>query len=156
MSFDDMLKNVQKMAQPNQPPPRPAQQPQTQTAQAQRPPGPVQPNPPASPSAPTLGDWKPSASDENAIRNTVAPCWSVDSGRLNARSLKVELRIFLNPDGTVRDAQILTTGGDANMRAAAEAARRAVLNPQCNKLPLPAEQLGKVPSMIFVFDPKDL
>lgn len=151
MSFDDMLKNVQRMAQPNQPPQRP-----TQSAQAQQTAGPIAPNPPASPSAPTIGDWKPSASDENAIRNTVAPCWSVDSGRLNARSLKVELRIFLNPDGSVRDAQILTTGGDANMRAAAEAARRAVLNPQCNKLPLPAEQLGKVPSMIFVFDPKDL
>jgi outer membrane biosynthesis protein TonB len=151
MSFDDMLKNVQKMAQPNQQPQRP-----TPPAQPQQTAGPVSPNPPASPSAPTVGDWKPSASDENAIRNAVAPCWSVDSGRLNARNLKVELRIFLNPDGSVRDAQILTAGGDANMRAAAEAARRAVLNPQCNKLPLPAEQLGKVPSMIFVFDPKDL
>jgi hypothetical protein len=151
MSWEDLQKQF---AQPNQPPARPT--PPTQTAQAQRTPGPVAPNPPASPSAPAVGEWKPSASDENAIRNAVAPCWSVDSGRLNARSLKVELRIFLNPDGSVRDAQILTPGGDANMRAAAEAARRAVLNPQCNKLPLPAEQLGKVPSMIFVFDPKDL
>lgn len=157
MSFDDMLKNVQKMAQPNQPPARPAQPVQpTQTAQAQRPPGPIAPNPPTAPSAPTLGDWTPSASDTDAIRNTVAPCWSVDAGRMNARSLKVELRIFLAPDGSVRDAEILTRGGDTNQRAAAEAARRAVLNPRCNKLPLPADQLGKVPSMIFVFDPKDL
>jgi len=46
--------------------------------------------------------------------------------------------------------------GDAFFRTAAEAARRAVLNPKCNKLKLPAEKFDQWQQMTLNFNPKEM
>jgi hypothetical protein len=146
-----MIQSVQRTAQSTTAP-------QPQTAQVQRPVAPTAPTPPVAPgtpAAPQPGEWRPSQSETDAIRNALSPCWAVDPGRRDARSLLVELRVFLTAEGAVRDAEVLTRPTNPAHRAAAEAARRAVLNPACSRLPIPADRLGRVPTMLIVFDPRD-
>ena len=40
--------------------------------------------------------------------------------------------------------------------AVLEAARRALLNPQCNPLPLPKDRLEALRNTVFRFNPRDL
>jgi hypothetical protein len=45
---------------------------------------------------------------------------------------------------------------DTQYRAAADSARRAVLNDRCHKLPLPADQYTNWQTTYLRFDPKDI
>ncbi len=47
-------------------------------------------------------------------------------------------------------------GGDADFRAAAESALRAVLNPRCHPFALPREKYDSWKTMTLVFDPKEM
>jgi hypothetical protein len=125
------------------------------------------PSPPA-PAAPaqarqqaSLSDpnAKLSSSEEDAVRRAIAPCWNIDPGVMNYKALQVHLRMVMNPDGTVREVTIVDSGRygqDSYYRAAADAARRAVLNPRCNKLPLPPEKYANWQITNLIFDPKDI
>jgi outer membrane biosynthesis protein TonB len=67
----------------------------------------------------------------NAIRRQIEQNWNVPAGALDARELKVEIRIVLRPDGTVVDARIVDSGrlnraGEEFFRTMAESAVRAV------------------------------
>ncbi len=100
------------------------------------------------------------ASLQAAIRAQVEPCWSVPAGAMDAEDLKVRIRIFLSPDGSLAKApQILdqtkmyVTGGDF-YRVAAESARRAVQ--KCAPLKLPLESYDIWRDTELTFDPKEL
>jgi hypothetical protein len=58
----------------------------------------------------------------------------------------------------VREARIVSTDrlGDPFYRAAAESALRAVLNPRCQPLKLPADKFDQWQTMSLSFNPKDL
>jgi hypothetical protein len=123
------------------------------------------PSPPAPPAAPqqtaTLSNpnFKLSATEEDAVRRAIAPCWNIDPGALGYGSFQVELKLTMNPDGTVRDVAIQDRGryaSDSYYRAAADAARRAVTNPRCHKLPLPADQYANWQTTTLTFDPKEI
>lgn len=117
------------------------------------------PKPPprqASASAPSDPTRPLTASQRALVERTIAPCWNIDLGGLGASDLAVEVRLTIDPDGTMRDPQIVDAvryGSDRYFRAAADATRRAILNPQCNKLPF---QWTAEPTGVFVFHPKDV
>jgi hypothetical protein len=70
----------------------------------------------------------------------------------------IEIRVTVRPDRTVSSATLLNPekASDPFWRAAAESARRAVLNPRCSPLKLPPEKYDVWNSIIFTFNPKEM
>ena len=65
----------------------------------------------------------------------------------------------MNPDGRVRSASIVDTAratGDRFYRTMAESALRAVLNPRCQPLRLPADKYDEWRVMVLNFDPRGM
>ncbi len=80
-------------------------------------------------------------------------------GARDAQNLIVNLAIDVNPDRTVANAEIIDKSrysSDSFFRAAADAARRAVLNPNCSPLLLPADKYDQWKHIDFTFDPRDM
>jgi hypothetical protein len=92
--------------------------------------------------------------DERALLIAqIEPCWHPPVGVSDAGTLRVKLRIFLNTDGSVDGTpEFLNTGTAAQFRAAAEAARRAVL--RCQPYTMPVEKYGAWREVILNFDPR--
>jgi outer membrane biosynthesis protein TonB len=136
-SFDQLLKNLAN------------RQPQ----QAQ-PPGPPQKS--SQPIA-SLADQL-STSELDVVKAQIEACWNVPAGARDAQSLTPEFRVMMNPDGTVRSAQLLNTDrlNDPFFQAAAESANRALLNPQCQPLKLPPDKYDQWQTFTITFDPKDM
>lgn len=70
-----------------------------------------------------------SISEIDAIAGRLRACWNLDPGAMGIKDMIIEVRVFLNKDGTVRDAKILDTSrynSDKAFRSVAESARRAV------------------------------
>lgn len=106
----------------------------------------------------TLGP-KLTMSEMDALRYQLSQCWNVPIGAQDAEDLSVEIRIFMNPDRTVRDAKVLDTGRynrDTFFRAAADSALRAVRNPRCTPLNVPADKYDTWKTIVVNFDPKDM
>jgi len=100
-----------------------------------------------------------SLSEIDAVRQQIKPCWNFPTGARNADSLRVLIKVWLNRDGTVRRAQVMDRArmsSDPYFRAAAEAGRRAVENPRCNPLKLPADKYDRWKVLIIDFDPSKL
>jgi len=99
-----------------------------------------------------------SVSEMDAIRQQIARCWLVPAGAKEGATLLVEIRVRMNADRTVRDAQIVDTArmSEPFFRAAAESALRALRNPSCTPLNLPPEKFDTWKSFTITFDPKDM
>ena len=98
-------------------------------------------------------------SEIDLVRQQIRECWSLPAGAKEAENLSIEIKMAMNPDGTVRQAHILDKNrlqSDPFFRAAAESALRAVLNPHCNPLKLPPEKYQQWQNMILIFDPRDM
>ena len=70
-----------------------------------------------------------SVSEKDLLGLKLRQCWNLDPGVRGAQNMTIEIRAFLNRDGTVRDTKILNTGRygkDPAFRSVAESARRAV------------------------------
>lgn len=108
--------------------------------------------------APSLSD-RLTISEEDALRRQMTQCWNMPIGARNAEQLAVEVLIEVNPDRTVRSAQVVDTarmGSDSFFRAAAESALRAVRNPLCTPLALPEGKYEQWKTIHFNFDPRDM
>jgi len=91
------------------------------------------------------------------VRRQIERCWNVPAGAKDAKDLKVDIHVLLNPDGTVREATIVDQArenSDSFYRAAAESARRAVL--LCQPLKLPADRYADWQDMTLTFDPSQM
>jgi outer membrane biosynthesis protein TonB len=100
-----------------------------------------------------------SASEKDAVASKVRECWSFPAGAKDAQSLIVQLRVSMNPDGTVREARVVDEAryrSDGYFRAAADAAWRAVANPRCQPFPLPPAKYDTWRNFVFNFDPSDM
>ncbi len=98
-------------------------------------------------------------SEIEALNRGVEPCWNVNAGGKDAHKLIVELMVFVNQDRTVRDVKIIDKArynNDTHFRAAAEAARRALLNPNCSTLNLPPEKYDRWKKFRYIFDPSNM
>ena len=74
-----------------------------------------------------------SITEIDAIGGRLRECWNLDPGAQGIEGMIIEIRAFLNQDGTVRDAQIVDKArynADPHFRAIAESARRAVISCQ--------------------------
>lgn len=96
-------------------------------------------------------------SEIDAIRHRIEQCWVIPAGARDADKLVVSIRVWVNPDGTVRDAQILNRErmSDPFFRSAAESAYRAVRNPRCSPLPIPPKKYDQFKEMVLDFNPKE-
>lgn len=136
-SFDQLLKNLaNRKAAPQQ--------------QAQ---GPAQKS--SQPLAPLAAQL--STSEIDVLKRQIEACWNVPAGARDAENLRPEFRVMMNPDGTVRSAQLLNPKpSDPFFQAAADSANRALLNPRCQPLKLPPEKYDQWQIINFTFDPKDI
>jgi outer membrane biosynthesis protein TonB len=99
------------------------------------------------------------SSELSALSAQLRQCWSILAGARYAENLVVDIKLFVNVDRTVRDAQIVDRiryMSDSYYRAAADAAMRAVLNPHCSPLDLPADKYDMWKEIIVTFDPSEL
>jgi colicin import membrane protein len=96
-------------------------------------------------------------SEMDALRGAIQRCWNVPAGALDAENLKVTIAFRLSPAGEIEGAPEIVSGGGGEgiERAAAESARRAVL--QCAPYNLPAEKYeGGWDQVTVNFDPSDM
>ena len=70
-----------------------------------------------------------SISETDAIAARLRQCWNLDPGAMGIEEMVVEIRAYLNRDGTVREVEILDRArynADVYFRSVADSARRAV------------------------------
>jgi hypothetical protein len=79
-------------------------------------------------------------------------------GARDAKELTPEFRVAMNADGTVSGAELLNDrSDDPFFRAAADSARRALLNANCHgPLKLPPDKYDLWQTFTITFDPKDI
>ncbi len=101
-----------------------------------------------------------SISEMDAVRRQIEACWNLPAGARDPESLIVQVWVALNPDGTVQQAKVVDGAGRAGYdpfyRAAAESALRALLNPRCSPLKLPADKYHQWKTMTINFDPRNM
>jgi outer membrane biosynthesis protein TonB len=96
----------------------------------------------------------------DALRNQIAQCWSPPVGAPHPEQMIVTYELFLNPDGSVAQPPQLAADSaaaasrDPFMRAAAEAARRAIYT--CAPYKLPANRYSQWRDIEFEFNPRDM
>ncbi|MSO70987.1 MAG: hypothetical protein EXQ88_03090 [Alphaproteobacteria bacterium] len=93
------------------------------------------------------------------VRRKIEKCWNPPVGAADAGQLVVRLAVSVDPDGTVRGATVLSDSSRPEtpyLQAAAESARRAVLNRECNPLPLPRDRYELWKELELSFNPKEL
>jgi outer membrane biosynthesis protein TonB len=97
---------------------------------------------------------------QDALRNAISQCWSPPVGAPQPDQLIVYFEIFLNPDGSVaRPPQLAANSvsavaADPYMRAAAEAARRAIYT--CAPYKLPADKYATWRDFTIDFNPSKM
>ncbi len=99
------------------------------------------------------------ATQIDLIRQTIRKCWHFPAGLKNAEELAVDIKMELMEDGTVKSAEIVDKArmqSDPDFKIAAENAYRAVLDPECNPLPLPKEKYNEWKDLELTFNPKDM
>ncbi len=107
---------------------------------------------------PILGN-RLTISEIDAVRRQIEPCWNVQIGARNPEELIVDVRVYMNRDGSVRKVQIIDTArmrSDVFFRAAADSARRAVQNKDCTPLKLPVDKYDRWQQMVLRFDPSQM
>lgn len=90
------------------------------------------------------------------LQSQIYKCWSPPVGSPHPEKLIVQYRLHLNRDGTIARAPELADTSqpldNTYMRAAVEAARRAIYT--CAPFKLPANRYNQWQDIIFVFDPR--
>jgi colicin import membrane protein len=102
------------------------------------------------------GGSKLTQSEMDALRGQIQRCWNVPAGAMDAENLKVSVQFRLNRSGALegRPEIVSASGGDGVQRAAAESARRAIL--QCAPYNLPVDKYDAWAEVIVHFDPRDM
>lgn len=102
------------------------------------------------------GGSKLSQSEMDALRGQIQRCWNVPAGAMDGGALKVSVQFKLSQTGEIEGRpEIISGGGAAGIeRAAAESARRAVL--QCAPYNLPADKYEAWADVIVNFDPSEM
>ncbi|HEY1613702.1 MAG TPA: hypothetical protein VGF97_08435 [Rhizomicrobium sp.] len=97
---------------------------------------------------------------QDSLRSQIQPCWSPPVGAPHPEQLVVSFDLFLNADGSVAQPPQLTGTGQADLhdpyvRAAADAARRAIYT--CAPYKLPADRYAQWREINpFIFDPRQM
>ena len=102
-----------------------------------------------------------SISEIDAIRRQIERCWLAPAliGAKNVGEMAVQIRMKLNPDGTLRESRIVDRfrmETNPSYKAVAESALRAVRNPRCNKFTLPLQKYDVWKDMVLRFNPSEM
>ena len=101
-----------------------------------------------------------SISEIDAIAGRLRGCWNLDPGAMGIKDMIIEIRAFLNKDGSVRKVDIINTSrynSDAHFRSVADSARRAVYicAPYSIFADKYADKYDKWNTMLLRFNPLD-
>ena len=99
-------------------------------------------------------------SEIDAIAGRLRACWNLDPGAMGIKDMIIEIRAFLNKDGSVRKVDIINTSrynSDAHFRSVADSARRAVYicAPYSIFADKYADKYDKWNTMLLRFNPLD-
>lgn len=98
-----------------------------------------------------------SVTELDLIRRQLAACWNVPEGPQDSKDSYVEVRLEMNPDGTVQSAVVTRSSGNGSYKRALEdSALRAVRNSKCNPLKLPLHRYDQWKTMTIRFDTKNI
>jgi hypothetical protein len=97
-------------------------------------------------------------SEMDLIRQQISKCWNIPAGARDAQNLIVNVKVWMNMDGTVKEVRLENTGSSDNpfYRTASESALRAVQDQRCLPLKLPLEKYDQWKVFVLTFNPKDL
>ncbi|MBY0509133.1 MAG: TonB C-terminal domain-containing protein [Rhodospirillaceae bacterium] len=104
--------------------------------------------------APNVSD-RASMTELDAIRRHIEGCWRIDPGKEGIENLAADIKVFINPDGSVREAQIVDMTRyfvDSAFRTFANSARNAVLG--CGNIPISPERYSTFKEMTMTFSPQ--
>lgn len=102
---------------------------------------------------------KLSISEMDLLQQQLAGCWSIPVGAVDAQDLVIDIYVEMRPNRTVRTVEIIDKSRynqDQFFRAAAESAKRAVLNPKCSPLAVPPDKYDQWKTMTIRFNPKEM
>ncbi len=92
-----------------------------------------------------------------AIQQQLFSCWRLDPGAVAAEDMVVEIRVALNPDGSLRRADVVDVARmsrDGYFRSAAENARRAIY--KCSPFRLPPKKYQVWRELTLRFNPREM
>lgn len=94
------------------------------------------------------------SSEIDILRTQLYSCLTLTAGVSNLKDLKPVINIKVNRDRTVRRAVVVNKDrlNEPSFRAAAEAAMRAINNPDCSPLLLPPDKYDQWKEINFTFD----
>ena len=98
---------------------------------------------------------KMTISELEMLKQQLYSCYTVPAGAKEFQNMKVQVRIIVNPDRTVKEAIIKNTAkmtSDPFFRTAGEAALRAFNHPNCSVLMLPEDKYDEWNEIKFTFD----
>jgi outer membrane biosynthesis protein TonB len=95
---------------------------------------------------------------QNMIMKQIMPCWNIPAGAVDAGKLVVDVDIDIEQNGTIKFVGFASQGSGAYYQVAADAARRAVLDPRCNPLREipPLDKFQYWNELTVRFDPKQM
>ncbi|PRD43962.1 hypothetical protein C5748_08955 [Phyllobacterium phragmitis] len=104
----------------------------------------------------TTGGSKLSQSEMDALRGQISRCWNVPAGAVDAKGLRVTVKMKLTEAGDIEGSpQVVSGGGNSGIgRVAAESARRAVI--RCAPYNLPRDKYDAWADVIVNFDPSEM
>ena len=107
-----------------------------------------------------LGE-KLTISEIDAIKRQIERCWLVPAaiGAKDVQEMLVQVRLKLNPDGTLRESRIVDRfrmETNATYKAVAESALRAIRNPRCSRFNLPLQKHDVWKDMVLRFNPGEM
>ena len=107
-----------------------------------------------------LGE-KLTISEIDAIKRQIERCWLVPAaiGAKDVQEMSVQVRLKLNPDGTLRESRIVDRfrmETNATYKAVAESALRAIRNPRCSRFNLPLQKFDVWKDMVLRFNPGEM
>ncbi len=123
----------------------------------------IDPAPPNTGGGPQQGSVSPAGrttltqGEIRGLADQISECWNVDRGMLGLDPIVVELRVQLDSQGVVRN--VVPNGAppsDPRARSIYEAARRALMSPQCNPLRVPPSRYGTIMASVFRFNQRGL
>jgi hypothetical protein len=110
---------------------------------------------------PTLGNSTGSITNRmtmnelDALRSRLASCWNIQLAPPDPSELRVKVKMFLDPDGSIsQPPQVLEAGSSEFARSAAESALRAVR--RCAPYNLPPEKYDSWREINVTFDPIEM
>ena len=100
-------------------------------------------------------DLKMTISEVEMLRQQLYSCYTVPAGVKEFQDMKVQVKIIVNPDRTVKEAIIKNTAkmtSDPFFKIAGEAALRTFNHPNCSVLMLPEDKYDEWNEINFTFD----